>query len=169
MDFFLFAKTSTLSLSLTKLPVQRLLGTLSQGVKRPKREADHSLSSIAEVKDEWSHTSISTTYLHDVHRNKRSCYYVLKQRQTQQLRAFNVANTRGKSRQEVGFLLKGLKKYFDFMFHKTPSFNSWFIKIPFGMSKFFFGNFTENSKLRKGASNLTHVVTCDVILQHALI
>jgi hypothetical protein len=37
--------------------VQWIPGTLSLGVKRPRRVADHSPPSSAEVKNEWSYTS----------------------------------------------------------------------------------------------------------------
>jgi hypothetical protein len=39
---------------------------LSVGIKRPEREADHSTSSSAEVKNAWSYTSTSTERLHVV-------------------------------------------------------------------------------------------------------
>jgi hypothetical protein len=38
--------------------IQWVPGALSLGVKRPEREADHSLQSSAEVKNGWSYTSI---------------------------------------------------------------------------------------------------------------
>jgi hypothetical protein len=41
-------------------------GTLSLGVKRPRREADHSPPSSAEVKNEWSYTSTPPIRLHGV-------------------------------------------------------------------------------------------------------
>lgn len=37
-------------LGLTRLPIQRVQGTLSMGVKRPGRDADHSSPSSDEVK-----------------------------------------------------------------------------------------------------------------------
>jgi hypothetical protein len=41
----------------TQPPIQWVPGALSLGVKRPGREADHSLPSSAEIKDAWSYTS----------------------------------------------------------------------------------------------------------------
>jgi hypothetical protein len=38
----------------------------SLGLKRPKREADHSPPSSAEVKNVWSYTSTPLTHLHGV-------------------------------------------------------------------------------------------------------
>ena len=38
------------------------------GVKRPRREADHSLPSSAEVKNQWSYTSVPPICFHDVDR-----------------------------------------------------------------------------------------------------
>jgi hypothetical protein len=52
MRFFLFATASRLLLGPTQPPKQWTLGTLIPGVKRPGRQADHSPSSSAEVK-EW--------------------------------------------------------------------------------------------------------------------
>jgi hypothetical protein len=40
--------------------------SLSPGVKRPGREADHSHPSSAEAKSEWSYTSTPPVHLHDV-------------------------------------------------------------------------------------------------------
>jgi hypothetical protein len=42
----------------TQPPIQWVPGTLSLGVKRSRREADHSSPSNAEVKNAWSYTSI---------------------------------------------------------------------------------------------------------------
>jgi len=41
----------------THLPIQWVLGALSQGVKLPGREANHSTPSSADVKNAWSATS----------------------------------------------------------------------------------------------------------------
>jgi hypothetical protein len=41
----------------TQPPIQWVPGALSLGVKRPRREADHSPPSSAEVKKPWSYTS----------------------------------------------------------------------------------------------------------------
>jgi hypothetical protein len=48
---FLFTTASTTVLSPNQLPIQWIAGALSLGVKRPGREADHSLPSSAEVKE----------------------------------------------------------------------------------------------------------------------
>jgi hypothetical protein len=42
----------------TQPPIQWVPGTLSLGVQRPEREADHSPTSSAEVKNVWSYTFI---------------------------------------------------------------------------------------------------------------
>ena len=55
-----------------------------QGMKWPKREADHSSPSIAEVKNERSYTTISPEYLHDVHSDKRTRDCVMEHRLTPQ-------------------------------------------------------------------------------------
>jgi hypothetical protein len=47
-------------------PIQWVSGTLSLGVKRPGREADHSPPSSAEVKNAWSYTSTTPVCLHGV-------------------------------------------------------------------------------------------------------
>jgi hypothetical protein len=49
---------------ITQPPIQWVPGTLSLGVKRPGREADHSPPSSAEVENAWSYTSTSPTRLH---------------------------------------------------------------------------------------------------------
>jgi hypothetical protein len=41
-----------------RLPVQKVSGSLSLGIKRLVRKADHSTSSSAEVKNAWSHSPI---------------------------------------------------------------------------------------------------------------
>jgi hypothetical protein len=50
----------------THPPIQWVPGALSLGVKRPKREADHSPPSSAEVKNAWSYTSTPPFRLHGV-------------------------------------------------------------------------------------------------------
>jgi hypothetical protein len=45
------------ALEQTQPPIQSIPGALSLGVKRPGREAYHSLLSSAEVKNVWSYTS----------------------------------------------------------------------------------------------------------------
>jgi hypothetical protein len=58
-NLFLFAiAVSRPALGPTQPPVQWVSGTLSPGVKRPEREADHSPSSSEEVKNTWIYTSI---------------------------------------------------------------------------------------------------------------
>jgi len=47
----LFTTASRMILGPTKPPIQWVPGALSQGVKRPKREANHSPISRAEVKE----------------------------------------------------------------------------------------------------------------------
>jgi hypothetical protein len=47
-------------LGLTQPPIQWILGALSAGVKRPGREADHSLPFSAEVKNTWVYTSTAS-------------------------------------------------------------------------------------------------------------
>jgi hypothetical protein len=49
--FFLFTTASRTALGLSQPPIQRVLGALSLGVKRPGHEADHSLPASAEVKE----------------------------------------------------------------------------------------------------------------------
>jgi hypothetical protein len=48
---FLFDTVSTPALGPTQPPIQGIPGALSLGVKRPRREADHSLPSSTEVKE----------------------------------------------------------------------------------------------------------------------
>jgi hypothetical protein len=49
--FSLFSIVSRLALGPTQPPIQWVLGTLSPGVKRPGRQADHSPPSSAKVKN----------------------------------------------------------------------------------------------------------------------
>jgi hypothetical protein len=53
---FLF-KSSRLALGSTQPPIQWVPGTISLGLKRPVREADHSPPTSAEVKKMWIYTS----------------------------------------------------------------------------------------------------------------
>jgi len=55
-DFFLFASASGLALWATQPPSQGVPEALSLGVKRPGREADHSLL-VPRSKNQWSYTS----------------------------------------------------------------------------------------------------------------
>jgi hypothetical protein len=59
IEFFLFTTTYILSLRLSQLPIQWVLGALTPGVKWPGHEADDSPPSCAEVKNTWSCTTIS--------------------------------------------------------------------------------------------------------------
>jgi hypothetical protein len=47
-------------------PIRWVPGALSLGVKRPGREADHSIPYSAEVKNAWSYTSTPPVRLHGV-------------------------------------------------------------------------------------------------------
>jgi len=47
----------------TQHPIQWIPGTLSLGLKRPAREADHSHPASAEVNNVWSYTSTPSTPL----------------------------------------------------------------------------------------------------------
>jgi small neutral amino acid transporter SnatA (MarC family) len=51
LGIFLFTIASRTALGPTQPPIQWVPGVLSQGVKRPVHEADHSLPSRAEVKE----------------------------------------------------------------------------------------------------------------------
>jgi hypothetical protein len=55
---FLFSKLSSLCLGTTQPPIPWILRIVSLGVKRPEREADESPPPSAEVKNEWSCTSV---------------------------------------------------------------------------------------------------------------
>jgi hypothetical protein len=57
MGIFLFTTAPRTALRPTQPPIQWVPGALSLGVKWPGRKADHSPSSIAEVKNAWSYTS----------------------------------------------------------------------------------------------------------------
>jgi hypothetical protein len=57
LGIFLFATVSRPTLGPTQTPIQSVLGTLTLGIKRPGREADHSPRSGTEVKDAWNYTS----------------------------------------------------------------------------------------------------------------
>jgi hypothetical protein len=60
--YFLFATASRRTLGPTQPPIQWVQDALSRKVKQPGPEADHRSPSSAEVKNEWSYTSIH----HDV-------------------------------------------------------------------------------------------------------
>jgi hypothetical protein len=53
---FLFSTSSRPALGSTQPPIQWVPGALSLGVKRPGREANHSLPTSAEVKKMWIYT-----------------------------------------------------------------------------------------------------------------
>jgi hypothetical protein len=57
MGIFHFTTASRTALGPTQPPIQRVPWALSPGVKRPRREADHSPPSSSEVKNAWSYTS----------------------------------------------------------------------------------------------------------------
>jgi hypothetical protein len=57
MGIFLFTTASGTALGPIQPPVQWVPGALSLGVKRPRREGDHSPPYSAEIKNAWSYTS----------------------------------------------------------------------------------------------------------------
>jgi hypothetical protein len=60
LGIFIFTTAmSRTALGPTQPPIQWVPGALPLGVKRPGREVDHSPPSSAEVKNEWSYTSIT--------------------------------------------------------------------------------------------------------------
>jgi len=65
-DLFPKRKTSRPTMGLTARPNQWIPGVHSPGVNRPERGGDHKTPSSAEVKNEWSCTSMSTLYLRDL-------------------------------------------------------------------------------------------------------
>jgi hypothetical protein len=66
MGIFLFTTESKSPLEPTQHPIQWVPGALSLGVKRPRREADHSPPSSAEVKNAWRYTFTPSIHLHGV-------------------------------------------------------------------------------------------------------
>jgi hypothetical protein len=54
---FHFFMSSRLALGSTQPLIQWIMGVLSPGIKRPRREADHSPPTSAEVKKTWVYTS----------------------------------------------------------------------------------------------------------------
>jgi hypothetical protein len=50
----------------TQPPIQWVKGTLSLWIKQPRRQADHSPASSAEVKNAWSYTSTPQYAFHGV-------------------------------------------------------------------------------------------------------
>jgi hypothetical protein len=57
LGIYLFTTASRLSLGPTQLSIQWVSGTISTGVKRSRREADHSHPPSATVKNAWIYTS----------------------------------------------------------------------------------------------------------------
>jgi len=68
---FFFATAFKSVLVRTQPPVQWVPGNLTQGVKRPGRETNHSPPCSAEVKNWWSCTSTPSIHLHVVVFNKQ--------------------------------------------------------------------------------------------------
>jgi hypothetical protein len=66
LGIFLFTTMSKMALEPTQPPIKWVPGALSLEVKRPGREADHSPSSSAEIKNVWSYTSTLPILLHGV-------------------------------------------------------------------------------------------------------
>jgi hypothetical protein len=66
LRIFLFSTVSRTALGPTQPPIQWVPAALSLRVKLPRREADHSPPSSAEVKNAWSYTSTPPLRLHDV-------------------------------------------------------------------------------------------------------
>jgi len=58
LGVFLFTTASGPALGHARLPIQWVRETLSLGIKRPRREGDHSPPSSNEAKNEWSYTSM---------------------------------------------------------------------------------------------------------------
>jgi hypothetical protein len=66
LGIFLLNTVSRTVLGLTQPLTQWVPGAFSLGVKRPGREADHSLPSSAEAKNAWSYTPTPPILLHDM-------------------------------------------------------------------------------------------------------
>jgi len=66
VGIFFFATASRPALWPTQPPIQWVPGAISLGVKRQRREADHSHPSSVQVKNAWSYTSITPIRLHGV-------------------------------------------------------------------------------------------------------
>jgi hypothetical protein len=66
LGIFFFTTASRPALGPTQSRIQWVPGGPFLGVKRPGREADHSLPSNADVKNAWSYTSTPPVRLHIV-------------------------------------------------------------------------------------------------------
>jgi hypothetical protein len=66
LGIFLFTTASRLALGPNQPPIQWVPGAISLGVRRPRRESDHSPPSSAEVKNAWKYTSALPIRLHGV-------------------------------------------------------------------------------------------------------
>jgi len=64
LGIFLLTPASGPALGLTQLPIQRVAGVFSLGVKQPGCEANQSPPSSAKVKNAWSFTSTPQIHLH---------------------------------------------------------------------------------------------------------
>jgi hypothetical protein len=81
LGVILFTTASRTALEPTQPPIQWVPGALSLGVKRPEREADHSPTSSAEVKNAWSYPPLPSTsswrgaQLEKKHRDNFTCIF----------------------------------------------------------------------------------------------
>jgi hypothetical protein len=66
LGIFLFTTVSRTALGPTQPPIQGVPGAPSVGVKWPECEADHSPTSSAKIKNEWSYTSTPPIRVHGV-------------------------------------------------------------------------------------------------------
>jgi hypothetical protein len=74
--YFLFSKTVQISSALQSTqPLTKLVPGLILGGKRRRPEVYHSPPPSAEVKNEWSITSTSPLYLHDVGRYNSTFFF----------------------------------------------------------------------------------------------
>jgi hypothetical protein len=64
LGIFLLTAVSRTALGPTQPPIQWVPGTLSLGVKRPRREADYSPPCSVDVENAWSYTSTPPIRLH---------------------------------------------------------------------------------------------------------
>jgi hypothetical protein len=76
LGIFLFTTVSRPALGPIRPPIQWVPRAPSLGVKRPGREADHSPTSSAEVKNSWSYTSTPPIHLHGMVLIKKQKKYV---------------------------------------------------------------------------------------------